>query len=64
MLGFDTRQGFGEHVGRHLISWTIDESDMTLFDDISNKMITDVDMLGTCMVVVVMSPVLPKCRKE
>jgi len=55
VLGFDTRQGFGERVGHHLISWTIDESDMTLFNDVSNKMIMDVNMLGMCMVVVVMS---------
>jgi hypothetical protein len=55
VFGLDTREGFGKSVGSHFISRAINEFYVTLFDDIANKMIPDVNMLGVCMVVVILS---------
>lgn len=40
---------FGERVSGHVVHRAIDESNRAVFDDISDKMILYVDVLGSCM---------------
>jgi hypothetical protein len=54
VFGLDTREGFGKSVSSHFISRAINGFDVTLFNDIVDKMIPDVDMLSACMVVVIL----------
>ena len=54
MLGFDAWQCFGEDVGGHFVSRAINELDVALLD-VADKVVSDVDMLGACMVIVVLS---------
>jgi hypothetical protein len=54
VFSLDTREGFGKSVSSHFICRAINEFYVTLFDDIVDKMIPDINMLGVCMVVVIL----------
>jgi len=53
MLDFRRWKGFGKCVGDHVISRAVNKSNRTVFDDVSNKMKSDVDVFGTSVVLVV-----------
>ena len=53
MLDFRGWESFRKCVSNHFVGWTIDESERPVFDDPSNKMESDVDMLGSRMVLMV-----------
>jgi hypothetical protein len=50
----DTRQHFGEGVSSHFISRAVNKFNVTLFNYIVNEMVSDVDVLGACMVVIIL----------
>ena len=47
MLGFGTRKRLSEEVCSHVLSWTINEFDRTLFDWVVNEMPPDINMPGS-----------------
>jgi hypothetical protein len=53
VLDLRRRKGFGKRVGDHVVGRAVNKSNRTAFDDVSNKMEADVDVLGTSMVLVV-----------
>ena len=57
MFGLDAQEGFGECVGCHIFSRAVNKLNEPFFDDISNKMIPDINMLCASMI----QAVLGKC---
>ena len=54
MLDLSGWKGFGERVGHHVVCRAIDESNRAVFDDVSNEMEADVDVLGTRVVLMIL----------
>ena len=50
MFGLDAWEGFGECVGCHIFSRAVNELNKPVLDDISNKMIPDINMLRASMI--------------
>ena len=50
MFGLDAREGFGECVSCHIFSRAVNELNKPFLDDISNKMIPDINMLHASMI--------------
>jgi hypothetical protein len=46
-------QGLSEDVCCHVVGWTVDNDDVTTLDDLANEMVSDIDVLGLHVVVVV-----------
>ena len=47
-------EGFRVRVGNHVISRAVNKSNRAVFDDVSNEMEADVDVLGTRMVLMIL----------
>ena len=48
------RKRFGEDVGRHIVSRTVDHVDGPIRYDFADEVEADVDVFGACMIVVVL----------
>ena len=49
MLDFQWRERFSKYVGHHVFCRTINEPDFSFFDDPTNEMKPNIDMLGPCV---------------
>ena len=50
VLRFRAREGLCQHICGLLISWAVDEFYGAGLDDVADKMVTDINMFGACMV--------------
>src|SRR6266436_85919 len=53
MLHLDRRQGLGERVCDHVVGWAINKSEGALLDHPADEVVPHVDVLGTCVVLMV-----------
>ena len=49
------REWFGEHIGYHVISWTVDKFDSAIIDSLTNEVIAHINMLCMSVELVIIS---------
>ena len=54
MLDLSGWEGFRERVGNHVVSRAVNKSNRAVFNDVADEMEADVNVLGTCMVLVIL----------